>query len=37
MDRALRDEHHIKNPGTTADLTVSTIFVVLLGGGSWRG
>ena len=37
MDRALRDEHHIKNPGTTADLTVSAIFVVLLGGGSWRG
>ncbi len=30
MDRALRDEHHHGNPGTTADLTAAAIFVVLL-------
>jgi triphosphoribosyl-dephospho-CoA synthase len=33
MDRALRDERNIGNPGTTADLTAAAIFVVLLGGG----
>jgi len=31
MDRALRDERHHGNPGTTADLTAASIFVVLLG------
>ncbi len=35
MDRALRGEGHIANPGTTADLTAAAIFVVLLDGG-WR-
>ena len=30
MDRALRDERHHGNPGTTADLTAASIFVVLL-------
>lgn len=30
MDRALRDERHHGNPGTTADLTAAAIFVVLL-------
>jgi triphosphoribosyl-dephospho-CoA synthase len=34
MDRDLRDAHHAGNPGTTADLTAATLFVVLL-GGSW--
>jgi triphosphoribosyl-dephospho-CoA synthase len=33
MDLALRDARHPCNPGTTADLTAATIFVVLLGGG----
>ena len=33
MDRALRDPRHLGNPGTTADLTAATIFVVLLEGG----
>jgi triphosphoribosyl-dephospho-CoA synthase len=33
MDRALRDERHLGNPGTTADLTAAATFVVLLGGG----
>jgi triphosphoribosyl-dephospho-CoA synthetase len=33
MDRALRDEAHLGNPGTTADLVAAAIFVVLLGGG----
>jgi triphosphoribosyl-dephospho-CoA synthase len=32
MDLALRDAHHTKNPGTTADLTAAAIFVVLLRG-----
>jgi triphosphoribosyl-dephospho-CoA synthase len=36
MDRGLRDERHIANPGTAADLTAAAIFVVLLGGG-WHG
>lgn len=35
MDRALRDADHLANPGTTADLTAASIFVVLLGDG-WR-
>jgi triphosphoribosyl-dephospho-CoA synthase len=30
LDRALRDERHTLNPGTTADLTAATIFVFLL-------
>jgi triphosphoribosyl-dephospho-CoA synthase len=33
MDRSLRDPPTSANPGTTADLTVAAIFVVLLGGG----
>jgi triphosphoribosyl-dephospho-CoA synthase len=33
LDRVLRDARHLLNPGTTADLTASTIFVVLLAGG----
>jgi triphosphoribosyl-dephospho-CoA synthase len=33
MDAALRDPRHLANPGTTADLTAATIFVVLLAGG----
>ena len=33
MDRELRDARNTKNPGTTADLTASSIFVVLLNGG----
>jgi triphosphoribosyl-dephospho-CoA synthase len=36
MDLRLRDDRNRANPGTTADLTASAIFVVLLGGG-WRG
>ena len=32
MDRALRDERHLGNPGTTADLTAASIFTVLLAG-----
>lgn len=36
MDRALRDARNIRNPGTTADLTAATIFVVLL-RGEWKG
>ena len=31
----LRDAQHLGNPGTTADLTAASIFVVLLEGG-WR-
>jgi triphosphoribosyl-dephospho-CoA synthase len=30
LDRTLRDEHHTLNPGTTADLTAASIFLVLL-------
>jgi triphosphoribosyl-dephospho-CoA synthase len=33
MDLALRDARNTANPGTTADLTASAIFVVLLDGG----
>lgn len=33
MDRRLRDARHTANPGTTADLTAASIFVVLVGGG----
>jgi triphosphoribosyl-dephospho-CoA synthase len=33
MDLALRDTHHVANPGTTADLTAAAIFVVLAAGG----
>jgi triphosphoribosyl-dephospho-CoA synthase len=36
LDRALRDERNIANPGTAADLTAAAIFVVLLEGG-WHG
>jgi triphosphoribosyl-dephospho-CoA synthase len=36
MDAALRDDRHLRNPGTTADLTAAAIFVVLLIGKSWR-
>ena len=32
MDAALRDAHHLANPGTTADLTAGAIFVVLVDG-----
>jgi triphosphoribosyl-dephospho-CoA synthase len=30
MDRELRDDRHLGNPGTTADLTAASIFVVLI-------
>jgi triphosphoribosyl-dephospho-CoA synthase len=33
LDAALRGNGNLANPGTTADLTVAAIFVVLLGGG----
>jgi triphosphoribosyl-dephospho-CoA synthase len=33
MDAALRASGNAANPGTTADLTAASIFVVLLGGG----
>ena len=33
MDRSMRDERNLGNPGTAADLTAAAIFVVLLGGG----
>ena len=33
MDRGMRDSGNLANPGTTADLTAASIFVVLLGGG----
>lgn len=33
MDVALRDDRNLGNPGTTADITAASIFVVLLGGG----
>jgi triphosphoribosyl-dephospho-CoA synthase len=36
FDRSLRDERHLANPGTTADLTTAAIFVLLLEGG-WTG
>lgn len=37
FDRSLRDERHSANPGTTADITAATIFVLLLAGGWVRG
>lgn len=36
FDRVLRDPHHRRNPGATADLTTAAIFVALLEGG-WPG
>jgi triphosphoribosyl-dephospho-CoA synthetase len=36
MDEALRDPRHTANPGTTADLTAASVFVVLLDGGWHR-
>jgi len=33
FDASLRDERHRANPGTTADITAASIFVVLVGGG----
>lgn len=36
LDRALRDPHHRRNPGATADLTAAAIFVTLLEEG-WPG
>jgi triphosphoribosyl-dephospho-CoA synthase len=35
LDRALRDETHTLNPGATADLTATTIFLSLLEKESW--
>jgi triphosphoribosyl-dephospho-CoA synthase len=35
FDSALRDAHNSRNPGTTADLTAATLFVLLLEDG-WR-
>ena len=37
LDRALRDEGHSLNPGTTADLTTAAIFVFLLLEPEFRG
>jgi triphosphoribosyl-dephospho-CoA synthase len=37
MDHALRDDRHLANPGTAADLTAAATFVVLLGGGWTAG
>lgn len=34
MDRALRDERHLGNPGTTADLTAAAVLVELLNRGA---
>lgn len=36
MDRALRDDRHLANPGASADLTAAAIFVLLLDGGWHR-
>lgn len=33
FDRSLRDDRHLANPGTTADLTTAAVFVVLLDDG----
>lgn len=33
LDRHLRDERNRRNPGTTADLTTASLYVVLLEGG----
>jgi triphosphoribosyl-dephospho-CoA synthase len=35
LDTTLRDHRNLSNPGTTADITTASIFVVLLAGG-WR-
>ena len=35
FDASLRDERNRTNPGTTADITAASIFVVLLAGG-WQ-
>ncbi|HWV94306.1 MAG TPA: triphosphoribosyl-dephospho-CoA synthase, partial [Vicinamibacterales bacterium] len=35
FDRMLRDPANGRNPGTTADLIVASLFVVLMDGG-WR-
>ena len=35
LDATLRDHRNLSNPGTTADITTASIFVVLLAGG-WR-
>jgi triphosphoribosyl-dephospho-CoA synthase len=32
FDRSIRDEEHRLNPGTTADLTTASIFVLLVDG-----
>jgi triphosphoribosyl-dephospho-CoA synthase len=37
FDRSLRDDRHLANPGTTADITAAAIFVMLLEGGWGRG
>ena len=37
FDRSLRDDRHLSNPGTTADLTAAAVFVMLLEGGWGRG
>ena len=34
FDRAIRDEQHRLNPGTTADLTAAAVFVFLTAGGA---
>jgi triphosphoribosyl-dephospho-CoA synthase len=33
LDRSLREEGNLSNPGTTADLTAAAIFVMLMDGG----
>jgi triphosphoribosyl-dephospho-CoA synthetase len=33
MDEEIRDARNGANPGTTADVTAATIFVVLVSGG----
>jgi len=36
LDAALRDRRHLRNPGTSADLTTAALFVVHLKGGLWH-
>jgi triphosphoribosyl-dephospho-CoA synthase len=36
FDRSLRDERHLANPGTTADLMAASIFVLIVEGGWGR-
>jgi triphosphoribosyl-dephospho-CoA synthase len=36
FDRSLRDDRHLANPGTSADLTAAAIFVLLMEGGWGR-